>query len=325
VGYFGAGVGGSIIGFGANIAMTDDLYKSMEAALSDATQSTTKSWKQSAHDSRKEKNCPEIYIGTRWTKDDIIGEAIESGKLARIIQIKALDENNKTFCDDVKSTEEYLSIKEEIEPSIFNAEYQQEPIELEGLLLPRSRLRFDDLSTLTPSDFVFRFGVGDPADKGGDKYAAPFLGVQVIEGRLSVYVMDAICNTDGIIANTPAILGKCKSLMIDNFLIEKNGVGLASVVLLAQQIAQHSATTLSPFTSHENKEVRILSNYEFIEKYFVFNSGAVSKEYETFVKDLTSYVKQGKNSHKMDCIDVLSTAAAFVKIKYSSILYKNTK
>lgn len=36
VSYFGGGVGGTVIGFGASmLAMTDDLYKSLEDALSD--------------------------------------------------------------------------------------------------------------------------------------------------------------------------------------------------------------------------------------------------------------------------------------------------
>ena len=43
VSYFGAGVGGSIIGFGANLAITDDLYKSMTDAMSSQVQQSTKS------------------------------------------------------------------------------------------------------------------------------------------------------------------------------------------------------------------------------------------------------------------------------------------
>ena len=36
VGYFGAGVGGTIIGFGASkVAITDDLYRGIEDALND--------------------------------------------------------------------------------------------------------------------------------------------------------------------------------------------------------------------------------------------------------------------------------------------------
>ena len=93
VGYFGAGVGGTIIGFGANLAITDDLYKSMQDALSSTTNAFVKLWKESAHDSRKEKNCPEIYIGTRWTKDDIIGEAMDKGYLLESVTIPALIDN----------------------------------------------------------------------------------------------------------------------------------------------------------------------------------------------------------------------------------------
>ena len=107
VGYFGAGVGGTIIGFGASIAITDDLYKSMLDAQSSTTDSFVKMWKESAHDSRKEKNCPEIFIGTRWTENDVIGEAMAKGHLAKSIIIKAITEEGKSFCEDVKSTKEY--------------------------------------------------------------------------------------------------------------------------------------------------------------------------------------------------------------------------
>ena len=64
VSYFGAGVGGTVIGFGASmLAMTDDLYKSLEDALSDNNNEKVWSWKQGTHDSRIEGNCCSIDIG----------------------------------------------------------------------------------------------------------------------------------------------------------------------------------------------------------------------------------------------------------------------
>ena len=46
VSYFGAGVGGTIIGFGAdNIAVTDDLYTGLEQALSDTQNDRIIQWK----------------------------------------------------------------------------------------------------------------------------------------------------------------------------------------------------------------------------------------------------------------------------------------
>ena len=97
VAYFGSGVGGTIIGFGANIAITDDLYRNLDDAITGTYNESVVRWKESAHDSRKEKNCPEIFIGTRWSKRDIIGRAIDGGRIDNQITIPALDKNCKSF------------------------------------------------------------------------------------------------------------------------------------------------------------------------------------------------------------------------------------
>jgi hypothetical protein len=318
VAYFGAGVGGSIIGFGANLAITDDLYKDMADALSDAVQSSTDMWKGSAHDSRMEKNCPEIFIGTRWSNSDVIGKAMASGKIQKTVVIRALVDG-ETFCDHVKSTEEYLKIREELgaDSMTWMAEYQQEPIEVKGLLLPKSELMFDTINT-PPENFAYRFAVGDPADTGGDKFAVPFVYVTSTDKGIRCYVVDALCNTDGIMMNTPQIVAKCKQHAIDDLYIESNGVGLASVIDLSNKL--DSVTELKPFASTENKDVRILSHYEFIKRYFVFQNDG-DAEYRQFIQDLTSYVKGGQNTHRKDAIDVLCRAAEIVKIRYFEDIY----
>ena len=81
VSYFGGGVGGTVIGFGASmLAMTDDLYKSLEDALSDNNNEKVWSWKQGTHDSRIEGSCCMIDIGTRWSSSDVLGRMEEAGK-----------------------------------------------------------------------------------------------------------------------------------------------------------------------------------------------------------------------------------------------------
>ena len=74
VSYFGAGVGGTIIGFGATkVAITDDLYRGLEDALSDTVNDRIIQWKEATHDSRMESGCARIDIGTRWSVNDVIG------------------------------------------------------------------------------------------------------------------------------------------------------------------------------------------------------------------------------------------------------------
>ena len=262
VGYFGSGVGGTIIGFGANLAITDDLYKSMQDALSSNTNAFVKTWKESAHDSRKEKNCPEIYIGTRWTLDDVIGEV--AAKCNAVITIPALIEE-QSFCEDVKSTAEYLEIRENISKSVWMAEYMQNPLSVDGLLLPFDVLQFADFDTVP----VFSFAIGDPADTGGDKYSMPFVDVYQVGAKVVFYVRDVIHSTYGIEANTNRINDKAKANRTEQIFIESNGVGLAAVLLLKKII--NDTVKITPFPSTINKEVRILSHYEFIQANFIFS------------------------------------------------------
>ncbi len=108
--------------------MTDDLYKSLEDALSDNNNEKVWSWKQGTHDSRIEGNCCLIDIGTRWSANDVLGRLEEAGKYNEIIRIAALDENERSFCEDVHTTEYYLELRSETDESIWMAEYMQEPL-----------------------------------------------------------------------------------------------------------------------------------------------------------------------------------------------------
>jgi len=206
----------------------------------------------------------------------------------------------------------------------FETQYMQNPVPKEGLLLPEGSLRYDDMSLVDLNDFSFRFAVGDPADTGGDKFATIFCGVKIVDKSISIYVIDALCNTDGILANTPQILEKCSKNRIDGLWIEKNGIGVASVNDLHYAQKVEKVVQLKPFSTSpsDNKLARILGNYEFVQKYFVFDSRFKDiPQYRVFMNGLTKYVKDAKNEHKKDAIDVTCIAAKIVKAKYASILY----
>jgi len=137
VSYFGAGVGGTIIGFGAsNIAVTDDLYTGLEQALSDTQNDRIIQWKEATHDSRFESGCKRIDIGTRWSLNDVIGRQMNEGIYDKSIVIPALVEG-KSFCEDVMTTAEYLEKQKRTEESIWMAEYMQEPVDIKGRLFNR--------------------------------------------------------------------------------------------------------------------------------------------------------------------------------------------
>lgn len=298
VGYFGAGVGGTIIGFGASaVAITDDLYKDISVALSTTASEGIKQWKHSAHDSRLEKNCPIIDIGTRWSKSDVIGENMETGSYDQSIVISALDANDKSFCEDVKTTEEYIAIRQKLinrnALEIWLAEYQQEPAEVQGLLFRSSEIKRFTMEEFTTQADKLQSTLAyiDPAEGGGDALAA-------IYGRLienKVFITDVIYSQDTVEVTEPKAAEIFHRLNCDAIKIEKNGNGSGFVRDMRKLIRPDLVFTV---TNSVNKGIRIWNEYGFIQKYFYFLAESEympGSDYDKFVRNLFSYMKTGEN------------------------------
>lgn len=192
--------------------------------------------------------------------------------------------------------------------------------EPEGVLVPKSKCKFEDLSKFPDECVHFRFAVGDPADKGGNKFSMPFIDVVVDDSSIAFLVRCVIHSTAGIEANSERVHDKMQICKTEQVFIESNGVGLAAVLELKRRIASHQK--LTPFPSTENKEVRIHSHYEFIPKYFIFDENYASDpEYLSFINDLTLYSTESDNKDKKDAIDVCCAIVQLMKIKYRSVFY----
>lgn len=311
VSYFGAGVGGTIIGFGANLAITDDLYKDMADALSPTVQDSVEMWKESAHDSRKEKNCPEIYIGTRWTKRDVIGKAIDNGKIDHQVTISALTEDGESFCEDVKSTAEYLEIKEDIDETVWLAEYMQQPVDVKGLLFPESELLFYNHEEFDISKAEHKAIMVDPADQGGDYYASP---LTVLIDRY-VYIPETIFDSlSGVDVCTECTVDQAISNKVDFVQVEGNSGWVAAGKDMRKQVhSKNENVGVRIIKAVGNKQTRILNAAPWIKKYVRFRSDYKNnKQYASFIKNLTEYLREGKVSHD-DAPDVLSQIAEYYK------------
>ena len=192
--------------------------------------------------------------------------------------------------------------------------------EPEGVLLPMSKLKFENLDLIPEENIVFKFACGDPADKGGDHFSFPMFHVAVVDNQLACYVKDVIHSQEGIEVVNERAIEKMRTLFIEESFLEVNGVGVGAYLLLKRDLANHSK--VKPFTSTINKEVRILSHYEFVAKYFIFDESYKNNlDYKTFISHITTYQKDGDNKNKKDAIDSLCSAASILKIKYKKLLY----
>lgn len=288
VGYFGQGVGGTIIGFGATkCAITDDLFRNMEDALSETIREKVHSWKEATHDSRKETGCAEIDIGTRWTIDDVIGLNSAGGYYDREIIIPALDENGLSFCEAVMSTEEYLRKKEKTRAEIWSAEYMQQPVDIKGRL-------FDDLKEFNDLAAVLKNSEGsisyvDVADEGSD-YLCALVGHVVADLVYITEVLYTKANTDNTIPRLAEMLKRNKTRYAR---VETNGMGALFIKMLRPLVPD---TDVMGVTNRAHKETRILMNSGYLQRRFRFLP-AESGEYYAFIQALRSYQKEGKNKN----------------------------
>lgn len=314
----------SILGFGGAIVIDDPIKP--EDALSDTKRNKINNrFYSTIYNRVNSRKTPIVIIAQATHEEDLIGYVMKQEPgVWELVSIPCLTTNEAGEEESLypeKHTVEELHRLRDADAFVFNTQYQQDPKPLEGLLLPKEKLQFVPMKHIPEEYIVYKFSIVDPADKGGDKYSVPYLHVVQYEDVFKVYVRSVVHNKLGIEANTSRVINKCKEYAIEHLFVEKNGVGLSALFELSRE-SKDTSTAVKDFTSSTEKIVRIISNYEFIQKYFVFDSEyEADSEYKEFINDLTSFLKEGDNKHKMDAIDILSSAAYALKIKYKQFLH----
>ena len=322
--YFCAGVGGTILGKGCNLAaIIDDSIKNVDEALSEPVLEKKWKWYTSTHKSRLESGCPEIFINTRWSRRDIFGRLDSQGFFNKEnggmkIVIPALDENGESCCSDVKTTKELLEMKTMTDTMIWQSEWQQNPIEAEGILLPIEQLnRFglDELMANKERKILKKptaiWGRVDTADEGTDYFCSV---VGMIYGH-KVYIVNAIFTQEGTEITEPKLAQQLIDWHVESTTIESNFGGRSFARGIKKILQEKSNTCLvnTRFTTR-NKETKILMKAAFIKEYFVFrNDYEAGSEYDKFMQSLTKYMKAGKNEHDdaNDCVTMLAEDIEF--------------
>lgn len=311
--YFCGGVGGSITGKGCDtLAILDDPIKNIEDALSEVILNKTWQWYTSVHKARMEKDCPEIQIGTRWSVNDVIGKILQFQQNDwTIVNIPALNEQGFSFCDEIKSTEEYLELKSITEDFIWEAEFMQKPIEAKGLLFPIDELnRFSmiDLSLQTPDTII---GYTDTADEGTDFLCS-------VIGRIyseNIYITDVVFSQQPVEITESLVAALIIDTNCDKMVIESNSGGKSFARNIDDLISGQSICTISKKYTTGNKETRILMKSGQIKKYCYFrNDFMQGSHYDIFLKQLTSYLRFSSNRHD-DAVDAVTGLCEMLRIK----------
>ena len=312
VGYFGAGVGGTIIGFGATkVAITDDLYRGIEDALSDTVNDRIHQWKQSTHDSRFESGCARVDIGTRWSLNDVIGRNTAEEIYDKSIVISALTSEDKSFCEAVMTTEEFLEKRKRTSAEIWSAEYQQEPVDIKGRLFNSLQyiqkdeflsLLESNKSEVNPEGIEAAIGYIDVADEGKDFTA---LAVAVLV-RSNIYIADYVFTRDNTDVTIPLCAGILNKWKVKFCRVESNSMG----AMFGRHLQGLTECKILGVANTVNKITRIIMNSVYVQNEFIFVQNDDNHSTQ-FIGNILSFSKEGKNKNDdaPDCIAGLSIFA----------------
>jgi len=317
--------GGPITGVRANTAIIiDDITKGAEEATSvDVHNNIYNKWTTewiNRYDNRPNKPRTKFVVaGTMWCPDDLLNRVREDeekySKLkaskkykyvwetddAIFIRIPALDENDESTCPSVSSTQEYLRLRDKMDPYLFSCVYQQDPIAPSGL-----EFNWDLINTYTtlPRDengiqlcSEYTFASLDPARKGKDYVSMPIHA----NNNFNYYMVDVLYQQKAMTELYDSIVDKIISNKVIKLALENNtDVSLKEVLEMKLKEKQYPFCEIVEKYATVVKEKRIKDTRGIIKRQIYFkekNLISPNSEYGKFMKDFTTYSFDYPNKH----------------------------
>ena len=295
--YLATSPSGTATGFGASILIIDDIIKNAEEAYNENTKAKHWDWFTNTMLSRLEEGGKIIIIMTRWASDDLAGRAIEHfGDKAKVITMKALQDDGTMLCDDILSYESYIEKFRAMGEDIASANYQQEPIDVKGRLytyfstykdIPRDDKGYPLFSAVKA--YV------DSADTGEDWLCAIVYGVY----NDNAYVLD-ILFTDApmeVTERKTAELLHRNGVNVSDIESNNGGRGFArNVKRILKDEYPGNRTKIVTFHQSKNKEARILSNSTQVMDHVLYPEN-FKELWPEYYSAMYKYQRKGKNAH----------------------------
>lgn len=316
--YTATSVGGSATGYGCSIIITDDPYKDHVEALSPSTNKRTISWYKSALQSRLDtKNQIEIVVGTRWTPNELVAKMEESNYFNETYKIRALTEDNKSFNENIISTNALLKLKELDENGLFNAMYQQEPLEVTNGLFQIEQLQFIDSK---PYEVLSRIALIDPKTTGTDDFVIIIGSIAYIDGIKRVFIEDILCDSSPLDDELENRIVQFLYYYNPELTFMESNVNISFANILQKRL---KGIKINTFRTTKNKESKIIEYSKYIRR-MVFQNLGQDKEYDNAIKQLCRY-DLDKPRQKDDVPDTLSMLAIHLILYGNKIQFSEWK
>lgn len=291
---------GTATGFGANLIIIDDLVKNAYEAHNEAILNEHFEWFTNTMLSRLEEGGKIVVVMTRWATADFAGRILEHyGSSVEHINMKAIQDDGSMLCEEILSRESCEEKKKAMGVDIFNANYQQEPIDIKGRLYGSFKTYDGELPR-----FKYIKSYTDTADTGADFLCSLVYGVT--HGN-EAYILDALYTDEAMEVTEPQTAELFYNNEVNIAVIESNngGRGFArNVERILREKFKSNKTVIRWFTQHNNKISRILSASAWCVEHIYFPAGWHNR-WPVLYEALMKYQRQGKNEHD-DAPDVIS-------------------
>lgn len=287
---------GTSTGFGADVIIVDDLIKNSEEAYNANKLESHIDWFTNTMLSRTEKGFKLIIIMTRWATNDLAGFILENFDNVDHINYKAIGDDGKSLDEDILSVEDFNFKTKHMDRAIVYANYQQEPIDIEGKLYSSIKT-YETLPKDTNGNLLFTTikNYTDTADTGSDYLCSINYGTYEKEA----YVLDVIYTKDPMEITEPLLANSLYDYRVNEADIESNngGRGFArSVERILKEKYKSNKTKINWFHQSKNKQARILSNSTWVMDHIYFPKNWMDR-WPEFAKAILTYQKEGKNKN----------------------------
>lgn len=291
--FLGAGMGGTITGVGCRKLIIDDPIKNHLEASNDQVLDDQWEYYTNTLLSRVEEGGMVIIIMTRWNTRDLVGRVLdaEPGKWHVLNHRACLDEQaGKMLCPALLSFASWKQKRALTSPDIFLANYQNEPIDVQGRLYDGFTL-YDAL----PAGRLPLVAYVDTADTGADYLCAVAAARHEGEG----YLIAAYYSDEAMEVTELAVARMLYENAVNECYIESNngGRGFArNVERLLWEKYRWRRTTIIWVNQHQNKMARILTESAYISRHLKMPEDWATR-WPGYYNAMRSFQRKGKNLH----------------------------
>lgn len=293
----------TVTGFGANIAIIDDIIKNAKEAYNDTVLQAHWDWFNNTMMQRFEGDdwkC--IIIMTRWAKGDLAGRIIDAfPDQVETIAFSAVQEDGTMLCDSILSRDSYEVKTREMNPDIVEANYNQKPIDIKGRLY--SEFMTYELLPEAARDLP-TYNYTDTADRGNDFLCS--VSYKFFDG--DVYVTGVVMSDEPMEITEPLVVDMFVELNVMEATIESNNGGRGfrrNIERLLKEVRSYFKCVFIDKNQNANKEARILTSSAWVQNHVHLPHDWKQRYPKEFRDQLLNYQKKGKNAHD-DAPDVFA-------------------